>query len=278
MPKYTVLDKDTIKNEIMPYLSVAKRGYVSQGSLIEVVNAILHKLKSGCQWHQLPVEHLFGDVVLSWNAVYHHFRKWCRLGEWQSMFAALVRKYKDRLDMSVTHIDGSHTPALKGGECVEYQGRKKRKTTNSLYFCDRQGLPLAMSEPQKGNHADLYEIEQRVDELAAQLRECGLSTEGLFNNADAGFDAKSFRAALESHEIIANVCPNPRNGEPAEDYLFDEELYKERFVIERTNAWMDGFRSILIRFDTTVSSWKGWNYLAFAVVFLKKIHKSQKFK
>lgn len=197
MPKYTVLDKDTIKNEIMPYLSVAKRGYVSQGSLIEVVNAILHKLKSGCQWHQLPVEHLFGDVVLSWNAVYHHFRKWCRLGEWQSMFATLVRKYKDRLDMSVTHIDGSHTPALKGGE---------------------------------------------------------------------------------SHEIIANVCPNPRNGEPAEDYLFDDELYKERFVIERTNAWMDGFRSILTRFDTTVSSWKGWNYLAFAVVFLKKIHKSQKFK
>ncbi len=197
MPKYTVLDKDTIKNEIKPYLSVAKRGYVSQGSLIEVVNAILHKLKSGCQWHQLPVEHLFGDVVLSWNAVYHHFRKWCRLGEWQSMFAALVRKYKDRLDMSVTHIDGSHTPALKGGE---------------------------------------------------------------------------------SHEIIANVCPNPRNGEPAEDYLFDDELYKERFVIERTNAWMDGFRSILTRFDTTVSSWKGWNYLAFAVVFLKKIHKSQKFK
>lgn len=197
MPKYIVLDKDTIKNEIMPYLSVAKRGYVSQGSLIEVVNAILHKLKSGCQWHQLPVEHLFGDVVLSWNAVYHHFRKWCRLGEWQSMFAALVRKYKDRLDMSVTHIDGSHTPALKGGE---------------------------------------------------------------------------------SHEIIANVCPNPRNGEPAEDYLFDDELYKERFVIERTNAWMDGFRSILTRFDTTVSSWRGWNYLAFAVVFLKKIHKSQKFK
>ena len=197
MPKYIVLDKDTIKNEIMPYLSVAKRGYVSQGSLIEVVNAILHKLKSGCQWHQLPVEHLFGDVVLSWNAVYHHFRKWCRLGEWQSMFAVLVRKYKDRLDMSVPHIDGSHTPALKGGE---------------------------------------------------------------------------------SHEIIANVCPNPRNGEPAEDYLFDDELYKERFVIERTNAWMDGFRSILTRFDTTVSSWKGWNYLAFAVVFLKKIHKSQKFK
>ncbi len=50
-------------------------------------------------------------------------------------------------------------------------------------------------------------------------------------------------------------------------------MYRERFVIERTNAWMDSFRSILCRFDTTVSSWKGWNYLAFAVVFLKKINK-----
>ena len=47
-------------------------------------------------------------------------------------------------------------------------------------------------------------------------------------------------------------------------------MYKERFVIERTNAWMDSFRSILCRFDTTVSSWKGWNYLTFAIVFLKK--------
>lgn len=278
MPKYTVLDKDTIKNEIMPYLSVAKRGYVSQGSLIEVVNAILHKLKNGCQWYQLPLVHIFSDVVLSWNAVYHHFRKWCRLGEWQSMFAALVRKYKDRLDMSVTHTVGPHTPTLKGGKCVEYQGRKRHKTINYLHFCDRQSLSLAMSEPQKGNHADLYEIGLRVDELAAQLRESGLITDGLFSNADAGFDAKSFRLALESHEITANVCPNPRNGESAEDYLFDDDLYKEIFVIERTNAWMDGFRSILNRFDTTVSSWKGWNYLAFAVVFLNKIHKSQKFK
>lgn len=192
------------------------------------------------------------------------------------MFAVLVRKHKDRPDMPVTHINSSHTPALKGWEGVEYQERKRHKTTNSLYLYDRQGLSLAMSEPQKGNHADLYEIEQRVDELAAQLRESGLRTDGLFSNADARFDARFFRLALENHEIIANVCPNPRNGEPVEDYRFYDELYKERFVIERTNARMDGFRSILARFDTTISSWKGWNYLAFAGVFFKKFtnHKS----
>ncbi|MGS2764903.1 IS5 family transposase, partial [Sinomicrobium sp. M5D2P9] len=50
----------------------------------------------------------------------------------------------------------------------------------------------------------------------------------------------------------------------------DKELYDQRYVIERTNAWMDSFRSLLNRFDTTVASWTGFNYLAFIVLALKK--------
>ena len=49
-PMYTVLDKDTIKNEILPHLSKAKRGYVTQSCLIEVVNAILYKLIKRLQY------------------------------------------------------------------------------------------------------------------------------------------------------------------------------------------------------------------------------------
>ena len=30
---YEILDKDTIKSEILPYLSVAKRGYVTKSDL-----------------------------------------------------------------------------------------------------------------------------------------------------------------------------------------------------------------------------------------------------
>ena len=47
---------------------------------------------------------------------------------------------------------------MRGGESVEYQGRKKRKTTNALYLTDRQAIPLAMSEPVAGNHNDLFDI------------------------------------------------------------------------------------------------------------------------
>ena len=83
---YTMLDKDTIKNEILPHLSKAKRGYATQSCLIEVVNAILYKLKTGCQWAFLPVEALFSGKVLSYGAVYHHYNKWSKSGEWKSMW------------------------------------------------------------------------------------------------------------------------------------------------------------------------------------------------
>lgn len=75
MPKYAVLDKDTIKNKIMPHLSVAKMGYVSKYSLVDVVNAILYKLKTRCQWEYLHIGHLFCGEALSYKIVFHHNRK-----------------------------------------------------------------------------------------------------------------------------------------------------------------------------------------------------------
>ena len=48
---YEVLDKDTIKFEIMPHLSVTKRGYVTKSDLLEVVQYILYKLKASFLWH-----------------------------------------------------------------------------------------------------------------------------------------------------------------------------------------------------------------------------------
>ena len=38
-------------------------------------------------------------------------------------------------------------------------------------------------------------------------------------------------------------------------YLFDSELYKERFAVERTNAWIDGFKALLVRYETNAKHW-----------------------
>lgn len=52
------------KNEILPHLSVAKRGYICQSRLSEVIPCILYKLKTGCQWYMLPVSSFFAAEKL----------------------------------------------------------------------------------------------------------------------------------------------------------------------------------------------------------------------
>ena len=273
---YKVLDKDIIENEILPHLSVAKRGFKTKSCLIEIVNCIIYKLKTGIQWEFLPVESLFSKVVLSYKTVFGHFCKWCKKGDWHCCWVLFLSTHKAKLDLSSADIDGSHTPALKGGEEVAYQGRKSKKTTNALYFTDSMGIPLALSNPVAGNRHDLYNIESSLDELFATLRQAEISVDGLFINADAGFDSKEFREACFKHGIIANVDFNDRNGGDNDNKILDELLYKKRYTIERTNAWLDSFRTLLNRFDTTVSSWKAFNYIAFMVILLKKIFKMKK--
>ncbi len=131
-----------------------------------------------------------------------------------------------------------------------------------------------MSEPIAGNHNDLYEIETSMDELFETLQQAGISTRGLFVNADAGFDAESFRQTCAQKEVVTNIAHNKRRA--GTDYILDEDLYQERYAIERANAWMDSFRSLLNRFDTTSTSWKGFNFLAFIVLGLKKFNKTKK--
>ena len=78
------------------------------------------------------------------------------------------------------------------------------------------------------------------------------------------------RNVLRKKEVITNIRANKRRDN-ADDILVDDELYAERYYIERTDAWVDSFRTVLNRFDTTVSSRTSWNYLAFAILLLKKI-------
>lgn len=91
---YSVLDKDIIKSEIVPHLPLAKRGFQVRVPLEELVNAVLYKLKTGVQWHQLPVKSLFDEDVLTWQSVYYHYRKWCKTDVFKKNWICILEKNK----------------------------------------------------------------------------------------------------------------------------------------------------------------------------------------
>ena len=184
-----------------------------------------------------------------------------------------MKLHKSKLDLSSIQLDGSHTPAKRGAEAVAYQGRKKCKTTNALFLTDKQGLPLAMSVPVGGNHNDLFEIEKSFQKIIDDLKQSDLKLDGIFMNADAGFDCEALRKICEKEEIIANIDFNKRNARNLDAIdnqpLLDDLLYLERFCIERTNAWIDAFRTLLVRFETKIFTWASFHYLAFALIITR---------
>ncbi len=174
--------------------------------------------------------------------------------------------------MSSIQLDGTHTPTKRGGgEAVGYQGRKKCKTSNMLIITDNQGIPLSCSDPIAGNHNDAHDLVKTVDKMILNIQKSDILTEGLFLNADAGFDTTQFRSYCFRNEVIDNIDRNKRNGHPGGDYIFDSLLYKCRFVVERTNAWLDAFKTILVRFETNEIHWKALNLLAFCVILLRQL-------
>ncbi len=110
--------------------------------------------------------------------------------------------------MSLAFIDGTHTRAKKGGEGVSYQGRKKAKTTNTIWLTDRQGNVLAFLPPMSGRHHDLYGLQEHMEKQVRSLKKAGISVDGLFLNADAGFKSKAFKKVCQKYGIIPNVPDN----------------------------------------------------------------------
>lgn len=117
-----------------------------------------------------------------------------------------------------------------------------------LMLTDSNGTPLACSSIIAGNHNDAYFLEDHVDIILGTLENADISYDGLFLNADAGFDTQDFRDYCSLKGIEANIDENKRNSKHADREIFkDELLYLNRFVIERTNAWLDAFKTLLVK-------------------------------
>lgn len=106
----------------------------------------------------------------------------------------------------------------------------------------------------------------------------GLDLEGSYFNLDAGFDSQYNHNIIRLAGMIPNIKINPR-GTKDRDKLynrldqFNEEIYKQRFTIERTFAWQDTYRKLVIRYEKLESTHTGFKYLAYSVMNLRVFFK-----
>ena len=67
-------------------------------------------------------------------------------------------------------------------------------------------MTIAMSSPKSGEHHDVHDIEKVIGDMFNDLEKSHIRVDGLFLNADAGFDCDVLRGFLGEKEIIANIC------------------------------------------------------------------------
>lgn len=269
---FAKIDKNDFTTKFLPYIPTNKRGFTSKFNMYDIFRCIVHKAKTGCQW-----EHLFVDLEcvkypFSWQTVYYYHSKWIKAGVYEKAFFAILIEYQLLLDTEKLNLDGTHTLVKKAAESAKYQHRKKGRTSNVLVLTDGRGYPIGIGDIISGNHNDLYDIIGQFSKIMNQIKKCGICVENSYLNADKGFDCKKLRRAIHRRKMFPNIKENSRNrkgNKRGKKRLFDEKVYKKRFVNERSFAWIDSFRTLLIRFDVLDSHWLNWHYLAFALVLLK---------
>ena len=262
---------------VEPYPSKARRGYVCSIPLYKVFNYLLYFPYTGCQWKMLPIDKDVDNPEkpeISWQSIYHHFRKWCSDGSLKKVWDHSIENIELFLDLSELNMDGTHTIAKKGGESVKYQGRKKAKTTNILPVLDKNGYPVASTDIIAGNRNDAYELDNNLRAIFKDMKQRKLPISGSYFNADSAFDTKGVRKVCFNNGVIPNITENKRGRKKVKrgrKRLFNAKIYKNRFGTERTWAWVDKFKRLLIRFERNDSYFFGLHCIAFAMINLRNL-------
>jgi transposase len=260
---------------IWPHLSLPKRGPKCKLGYHRVFNLILWVLYTGMQWKCLPVrKDSDGKAAIHYTTVYKVFARWSDDGSLEHAFIASVAHLSDQhqLDLRVLHGDGTNTVAKKGGDGIGYSGHKHQKGEKVIAIIDNNGYVLAPLPVAPVNEADTVLLPEGLKTLKRVGKLTGLGLTGSYLNLDGGFDSKSNRKAVFNAGMIPNIKENPRHRKSPKrgrKRWFNAAIHALRDRVERTFAWEDKFKRLLLRFEHIQQRHYGMKLMAYTLINLR---------
>jgi hypothetical protein len=115
-------------------------------------------------------------------------------------------------------------------------------------------------------------VPEELNALKRIARLTDLRIGGSYLNLDGGFDSRHNRKAIFSAGLIPNIKENPRNRQipkGGRKRLFDAAIPSLRLRVERTFAWEDKFKRLLLRFEFIQQRHYGMKLMAYTLINLR---------
>ena len=236
---------------------------------------ILKVLYTGIQWKELPINKgINGKPEIHYTGIFKQYAKWSNDGSLKKAFEASVGLLHNEgeLDVSVLNGDGTNTVAKKGGDGIGYSGHKHQRGEKVVAITDKNGNVIAPYTIAPVNVSDCILLPDSLKNLSEIARNLGISIKGSILNLDGIFDSKKNRKAIFNRGMIPNIPENKRNrkkNKRGRKRLFNESIHKLRHNVERTFAWEDKFKRLLLRFERIQSRHFTFKLLTYTLINIR---------
>ncbi|MFG3426551.1 IS5 family transposase [Streptomyces californicus] len=258
---------DDLWERVKPLLPCKKRRFRHPGRKPlpdrQVLCGILFVLHTGIQWEYLPEELGFGSGMTCWRRL----RDWNEAGVWQQLHEVLLAELNAaaRLDWSRAVVDFSHVRAVKGGGQTGPSPVDRGRTGSKHHLItDGHGTPLAVILT-GGNRNDVTQLMPLIDAIPPIKGRGGhprRKPDSLF--ADRGYDHDIYREQVRQRRIVPAIV---RRGT-----LHGTGLGTYRWVVERSFAWLHGFKRLHTRWEPRADIHEAFLKLACCLITHRQIN------
>lgn len=247
-------------------------GHYSRRSLVD---ACCYVVRTGCSWRELP------NDFPPWQNVYGTFRRWQRQGRFERMHDRLRAQWRARegraSEPSAGALDAQSTRHSPQGGASGYDAGKKVKGRKRHVLTDTLGLILAVSvtaasvpDP-AGAHPVMASAVNKYPELQTVF-------------VDSAYSGRCAQTIREQHGVELQVIRHPADRNVGQRYVAEQaDLFEaqsiprgfvalpKRWVVERTHAWLERFRRLVIHHDRRTEVAESWVWLAQARMLLRRL-------
>lgn len=240
-----------------------------------LVDACNYVVRTGCSWRMLPVG------FPPWQNVYRTFRRWSEQGKFEQMHDRLRAQWREREGRAETPtaavLDAQSTRSSPQGGDSGYDAGKKVKGRKRHLVVDTLGLLLAVSV----SAASLQDRDGAHPVVAAAMAKYP-SVATLF--VDSGYAGQCAQTVSQCHDIEVQVVRHPANknvgrwASTDQPDLFTVQadqkgfvVLAKRWVVERTHAWNERARRLVMHHDRLASVSEAWVWLTEARMLLRRL-------